>query len=161
MKGLTMNIRIDEDSCGLPTAQDERAIAHTLQQLLRGFKSRDARLLNEVYAEDADWINAFGSRKRGCEQIVDYLRGLFADDNFNAGKLVAEPEITLRMITKDVVLVSGHLRVQGQRLLDGGVIEERDNHSIRVLQRQADGRWLIVSEMYMDANTTQSYAGHS
>jgi hypothetical protein len=25
-----------------------------------------------------------------------------------------------------------------------------DNHSRRVLQKQADGRWLIVSEHYMD-----------
>jgi ketosteroid isomerase-like protein len=57
--------------------------------------------------------------------------------------------------------VSTHLRIEGQGLLGGGTIPVRDNHSLRVLQRQADGRWLIVSEMYMDANTEQSDAGHS
>jgi ketosteroid isomerase-like protein len=53
------------------------------------------------------------------------------------------------------------LRIEGQGLVGGGAIPVRDNHSLRILQKQADGRWLIVSEMYMDANTQQSYSGHS
>jgi ketosteroid isomerase-like protein len=65
------------------------------------------------------------------------------------------------VLNSETVTVSGHLRIRGQRLLNGGVIEERDNHSIRILQRQTDGRWLIVSEMYMDANRESTYAGHS
>jgi hypothetical protein len=28
---------------------------------------------------------------------------------------------------------------------------------VRVLQRQADGSWLIVSEMFQDANTETTY----
>ncbi len=81
-----------------------------------------------------------------------YLRGLFSDDNFNAGTLKAPPETSLRVLTPDVVLVSAHLQVEGQKLVGGGEIEVRDNHSLRVLQRQGDGSWLIVSEMYNDAN---------
>ena len=38
---------------------------------------------------------------------------------------------------------------------------ERDNRSLHVLQRQSDGTWPVVSEIYMDANRDQSYAGHS
>ena len=57
--------------------------------------------------------------------------------------------------------MSTHLLIEGQKLLDGGVIDERDNHSLHVLQRQGDGTWPVVSEMYMDANRDQSYAGHS
>ena len=142
-------------------AQDQQAIARTLQSLLQGFKQRDAAMLEEVYEADADWVNAFGSKKRGGKEIVSYLHGLFADANFNEGTLVAEPEITLRVLSEDIVTVTGHLRIRGQRLVDGGVIAERDNHSIRIVQRQPDGRWLIVSEMYMDANQEQSYAAHS
>jgi hypothetical protein len=33
----------------------------------------------------------------------------------------------------------------------------RDNHSLHVLQKQADGRWLIVSEMFMDARQDETY----
>lgn len=153
-----MQYRIDPASKVRLPPQDQQAIARTLQSLLQGFSQRDAGMLEDVYQEDADWVNAFGSRKRGGKDIVAYLHGLFADANFNEGTLVAEPDITLRVLSDDIVSVTGHLRIRGQRLLDGGVIEERDNHSIRIVQRQPDGRWLIVSEMYMDANKEPSHA---
>jgi len=57
--------------------------------------------------------------------------------------------------------VSTRLEVRGQGLVSGGAIARRDNHSRRALQRKADGRWKIVSEMYMDARSELSYAGHS
>ena len=139
------------DLSSLPQA-DQDAIGTTLIALLTGFRERDADKLVGVYTDDADWVNAFGSVKKGSNEIVAYLRALFADDNFNAGKLKAPPESTVRVLTSDVVLVSAHLQVEGQKLVDGGVIEERDNFSLRVLKRQTDGRWLIVSEMYNDAN---------
>jgi ketosteroid isomerase-like protein len=92
---------------------------------------------------------------------VEYLRGLFSDDNFNAGALKGPPEISFRVLTADVVLVSAHLQVEGQKVVGGGEIEERDNFSLRVVQRQTDGQWLIVSEMYNDANRDQTYEGLS
>ncbi len=92
---------------------------------------------------------------------MEYLRGLFSDGNFNAGTLKTPPETAVRVLTSDVVLVSAHLQVEGQKLVGGGEIEVRDNHSLRVLQRQGDGSWLIVSEMYNDANREQTYEGHS
>jgi ketosteroid isomerase-like protein len=100
-------------------------------------------------------------REEGRDEIVEYLRGLFSDDNFNAGTVKAPPETSIRVLTPEVVLVSAHLQVEGQKLVGGGEIEMRDNHSLRVLQRQNDGSWLIVSEMYNDANREQTYGGHS
>jgi hypothetical protein len=35
---------------------------------------------------------------------------------------------------------------------------DRENFSLRALQRQRDGSWLIVSEMFQDANTETTYA---
>ncbi len=144
----------------LPQA-DQEAISATLISLMTGFRERDAEQLVGVYSSDADWVNAFGTVKKGGEEIVQYLRGLFSDDNFNAGTLKAPPETSLRVLTSEVVLVSAHLQVEGQKLVGGGEIEVRDNHSLRVLQRQGDGTWLIVSEMYNDANREQTYQGHS
>lgn len=140
---------------------DARAIRETLETLFAGFKGRNADLLTFVYSSDADWVNAFGSVKRGVYEITLYLRGLFADNNFNDGKLAAPPQNRLRRLTDDVVAVSSHLQITGQGLVGGGTIPVRDNHSLRILKKQSNGRWLIVSEMYMDANTQQSYAGHS
>ena len=65
------------------------------------------------------------------------------------------------MLTPEVLLVNAHLQVEGQRMVGGGEIEVRDNHSLRVLQRQPDGTWLVVSEMYNDANQETTYEGHS
>ena len=141
----------------LPAA-DQSAIATTLGALLTGFSEHNADALQDVYADDADWVNAFGTAKKGSKEIVEYLRGLFGDANFDQGKLAGPPESTLRRLTDEVITVSTHLRVEGQGLVGGGTIPVRNNFSLRILQRQADGRWLIVSEMYMDARTDETYA---
>lgn len=73
-----------DDLSSLPQT-DQDAIGVTLTSLLTGFQERDADKLVNVYSADADWVNAFGSVKRGADEIVEYLRGLFADANFNAG----------------------------------------------------------------------------
>jgi uncharacterized protein (TIGR02246 family) len=144
------------DFAGLPS-DDQQAIGRTLLTLLTGFRARDAEALHAVYSDDADWVNAFGTVKRGRTDIVDYLRGLFADDNFNRGEPQGPPETSFRVLTPEVVLVSAHLKIKGQGLLGGGTLD-RDNFSLRALQRQPDGSWLIVSEMFQDANTETTYA---
>ena len=151
-----MTVADSSDLSSLPQA-DQDAIATTLISLMTGFRERNAEHLIGIYTSDADWVNAFGSVKKGGDEIVEYLRGLFSSDNFNAGTLKAPPETTIRVLTPDVVLVSAHLQVEGQKLVGGGEIEVRDNHSLRVLHRQNDGSWLIVSEMYNDANREQTY----
>jgi uncharacterized protein (TIGR02246 family) len=118
-------------------------------------------MLEAVCSDDADWVNAFGTVRTGRAELVAHLRGLFADANFDAGKLVAPPESRLRRLGDTVVTLSTHLRITGQGLVGGGTIDMRDNHSLRILQRQPDGRWLVVSEIYMDARQDQTYAGGS
>jgi uncharacterized protein (TIGR02246 family) len=139
----------------LPTA-DREAIGKTLLSLLTAFHDRDAEPLRDVYSEDADWVNAFGTVKRGRDEIVDYLSGLFHDDNFNLGQITGLPETRFRVLTAEVVLVSAHLKVEGQGLVGGGTLD-RDSFSLRALQRQDDGTWLIVSEMFQDANREITY----
>lgn len=141
----------------LPQA-DQEAVGATLGALRTGFAERDAEKLVDVYSADADWVNAFGTVKKGRDEIVAYLRGLFADDNFTAGQVTGPPEFSIRALTPEVVLFSVHLTIEGQRLVDGGELD-RDNFSLHVLHRRPDGRWLIVSEMYSDANSGTTYAG--
>jgi len=135
---------------------DQQSIGKTLLTLLTGFRDRDAEALHAVYSDDADWVNAFGTVKRGREAIVGYLTGLFADDNFNRGQPEGPPETSFRVLTPEVVLVSAHLRIKGQGVVGGGTLD-RDNFSLRALQRQVDGSWLIVSEMFQDANAETTY----
>lgn len=144
------------DFADLPNA-DQQAIGKTLLTLLTGFRERDAEVLRAVYSDDADWVNAFGTVKRGREEIIEYLGGLFADENFNRGEADGPPETSFRVLTPEAVLVSAHLNIRGQGLVGGGALD-RDNFSLRALQRQSDGSWLIVSEMFQDANTETTYA---
>jgi hypothetical protein len=83
---------------------DQQAIGKTLLTSLTGFRDRDAEALRAVYSDDADSINAFGTVKRGREEIVDYLRGLFVDDNFNRGEPEGPPETSFAVLTPEVVL---------------------------------------------------------
>ncbi len=140
---------------------DQAAVVHTLVRLFGGFQQRDADALVDVYSDDADWVNAFGVVKNGSADIVDYLRGLFADPGFSQGSLVAAPVSVLRRVSDDVVIVSTHLQVVGQGLVDGGNIALRDNHSLHVLVRQPDRTWMIESELFMDAREDQTYGAHS
>jgi uncharacterized protein (TIGR02246 family) len=144
------------DLSALPP-DDQDAIARTLISLVTGFRERDAEKLAGIYTADADWVNAFGTVKKGGDEIVTYLRGLFADSNFAAGSVKAPPETSMRVLTPEVVIVSAHLQVEGQKVVGGGEIELRDNYSLRILHRQPDGAWLIAAEMYNDANQESTY----
>jgi uncharacterized protein (TIGR02246 family) len=152
---------LESESLGVLPQEDQDAIGMTLISLLSGFKERNADKLDGIYTANASWVNAFGSVKNGNNAIVEYLRGLFKDNNFNSGELKGPPETSMRVLTSEVVLVSAHLQVQGQKLIDGSEIQERDNFSIRVLRRQSSGAWLIEAEMYNDANHESTYEAHS
>lgn len=141
-------------------SQDARRIEETLRALERGFRRRDADMLRDVYAEDADWTNAFGTTLSGRDAIVSYLRGLFADRHFAAGRVRGEPQYSARPAGNDAVVVKTYVEIEGQETADGQTLPIRRNHSLKVLVRAPDGRWLILSEMYMDARTETTYGAH-
>ena len=51
----------------------------------------------QAYSDDADWVNAFGTVKRGRDDIVEYLRGLLRDQNFNRGARVGARSYLIRV----------------------------------------------------------------
>ena len=73
-----------------------------------------------------------------------------AQDSFDS--FDALMEITSR---PGVVFVEG--RGSWLRDQDGKELPIRRNHSLKVFARQPDGRWLIVSDMYMDAHDEATY----
>jgi uncharacterized protein (TIGR02246 family) len=135
------------------------AIEHTLQKLMTAFHEHDADALSSIYVEDADWTNAFGTTRHGRDAIISYLKGLFADPHFAAGTPVGAPQLAIRFVTDDVALAKTYVEIQGQQTVAGGVLPMRRNHSLKVLSRQSDGRWLIVSEIFMDARDETTYVG--
>jgi uncharacterized protein (TIGR02246 family) len=134
------------------------AIGKVLRVLGTSFMVRDARPLMGIYAEDADWTNAFGTTLKGRRKIVDYLTDLFADPHFGAGQ-AGPPQVSIRLVTPDVVAVKTYIEIEGQQALDGTTLATRRNYSLKVLQRQPEGQWMIVSDIYMDARTDATYRG--
>jgi len=82
---------------------------------------------------------------------------LFADAHFGAGKLIGRPQVSIRPVTPDVVVSKTYAEIAGQQTTDGKELPIRRNHSLKVLARQGDGRWLIVSDIYMDAREEATY----
>jgi len=140
-------------------SSDADAIEQALRTVQVAFLRRDADALRDVYAADADWTNAFGTTRSGRDAIVSYLRGLFADRHFAAGALVGAPQVSVRAITPNVVVAKTYVEIAGQQTADGKPMPNRRNHSLKVLARQTDGGWLIVSDIYMDARDETTYAG--
>jgi uncharacterized protein (TIGR02246 family) len=129
---------------------DLEAIGGLLATLGRGFATLDAEPLVPLYAEDADWTNAFGTCRHGRGPIIDYLRDLFADARFGAGRQVGQPQGSIRLLGDGVAVAKTYLEREGQQTMDGGTLPVRRNHLLKVLEKQ-EGTWRIVSEMYMDA----------
>ena len=137
-------------------APDEAAIGEVLIKLARGFASNDADGLDALYAEDADWTNAFGTSLHGRDTIIRYLEKLFADSRFEAGHMVGEPQASIRFAAGgNVAIVKTYVEREGQRTVAGGKLPVRRNHSLKVLEKR-HGRWTIVSEIYMDARDEQT-----
>jgi uncharacterized protein (TIGR02246 family) len=135
---------------------DQAAIGEVLFRLAEGFRELDASKFESVYVEDADWTNAFGTVLHGRDSIVSYLRDLFADSHFAAGKPISPPQASIRFASAEVAVVKTYIEREGQQTADGGQLPVRRNHSLKVLVKR-DGRWLILADMYMDAREEQTF----
>jgi len=105
----------------LPT-DDQQAIGKTLLTLLASFRNRDAEALHAVYSDDADWVNAFGTVKRGRDEIVDYLaekwRGIKVGDPMEEGTDVG-PLANARAVARTEGFVAS-AKADGAKVVVGG-----------------------------------------
>ncbi|MFC7367461.1 YybH family protein [Vreelandella zhaodongensis] len=132
---------------------DQKAIETLLMTQLQGFADRDAASMSDIYTEDADWTNAFGRTITGRDAIISYLGELFADSHFSDNSMAGQPEISVRTVGEDAVAVKVYTQIEGQRTIEGNVLPTRHNYSLKLLGRQSDGSWKIVSELFMDARS--------
>jgi hypothetical protein len=120
---------------------DEAVIGELLLTLVGGFRDLDAARLESTYAEDADWTNAFGTSRHGRDAIVAYLKELFADPRFAAGKLVGRPEndVAAEALSELDSWSAASLRLNPHRLWEFGTREqwllEHGGKPVRVIER--------------------------
>jgi uncharacterized protein (TIGR02246 family) len=144
------------DRTGSP--EDQQAVGEVMMKVAGAFRSLDATGIEDLYSEDADWTNAFGTSKKGAAEIAAYLTKLFADEHFGAGKPVGPPEVSMRFVSHDICVVRTYMEREGQETSSGEKLPVRRNHSLKVIRREGDG-WKIVSDIYMDARDDETLAG--
>lgn len=128
---------------------ERAAVGAVIETWNQGWRVKDADMAAAGYAEDAEWINAFGMREHGRTAIAARLHEIFAlPFVMNATSRVANQEI--RFIQPDVAVVITKIERKGQRTSSGEELGVRHTSHQRVLHKQA-GRWRIVSHLISDA----------
>src|SRR5699024_275514 len=104
------------------------------------------------YTENAEWLNAFGDRVEGRENIHAKLNDLFASEEFGAGQNVGQPDGSVTVLTDTTAVGWTYEEIKDQQVADSDeVIPLHNNHSLAVLVKE-DGEWLIAAHMFMDEN---------
>ena len=107
-----------DTACEMTTASDDRdmsAIGQTLRALQTAFQTRNADLLRDVYTAECGLDQRVRNDPVRRDAIVSYLRGLFADEHFAVGQLIGTPQVSVRAVTPDVVVVKTCVEIAGRQ----------------------------------------------
>lgn len=128
-----------------------RTIVNHWQQMWDSF---DSSYLKDDYADDADWLNAFGVRFQGRAKILEFMAGMMKRPNMQGRKTTWE-EPRIRFLRPDVAIAYRDYKTVGQNALDGRAMPERNTHGTWVLTKDA-GKWHISSQVISDSNAPQN-----
>lgn len=127
---------------------DEQAIREVVESYLTAWRSCNTQLIVEAFTDDADWINSFGVKKKGRQELASFLDWIFSLPNAKERK-DSEIITDIRFIRTDVALVSSDFHVEKQKYTTGEEMANRKGHILRVLVKE-DEKWQIISMMIMD-----------
>lgn len=132
------------------SAEDEAAIRTVINHWQQSWENFDASVLQGDYADDADWLNAFGVRIKGGAEIVAFVSKVVKRPNVQERHTTWD-EPTIRFVRPDVALVSRDYRTVGHKTLDGKEMPQRNTHSTWLLTKDG-GKWHIASQVISDDN---------
>jgi uncharacterized protein (TIGR02246 family) len=61
-----------------PQMSDNQLVEKVIENWNQGWQKKDAKLAAKDYADDADWTNAFGMKKKGRSEIETFLTEVFS-----------------------------------------------------------------------------------
>ena len=135
------------------TAEDKRAIERAYQNWYIAWEKHDYKLAAQDYSDDAIWVNAFGMKRVGREEIENTLKEVFDMDFVMAGKSKTV-EKTVKFFKPDVALVTSRVERAGQQTRLGEKMPTRKTSQLRVFVKTG-GRWQIVSHLISDARNRE------
>jgi uncharacterized protein (TIGR02246 family) len=133
------------------TPEDEASIRAVVDHWKQTWEKFDASPLADDYAEDADWLNAFGLKLQGGPKIVEFMKGMVKRPNVQ-GRQTTWDEPRIRFVRSDVAIAYRDYRTVGHKALDGKEMPQRNTHGTWVLTKNA-GRWRIASQVIYDDNS--------
>jgi uncharacterized protein (TIGR02246 family) len=133
------------------TTEDEIAIRTIVNHWRQMWENFDASYLKSDYADDADWLNAFGVRIEGGAKILAFMEGMVRRPNVQGRQTMwAEPRI--RFVRSDVALAYRDYRTVGHKTLDRKEMPQRNTHATWVFIKDG-GKWHIASQVIYDDNS--------
>lgn len=148
--GSMMNRGTGESVLG--SADDKKAIERIYQNWYTAWKTKDYKLASQDYSGEAIWVNAFGMRRVGREEIEITLKRVFDMNNVMAGKSKTV-EKTVKFINPEVALVTSRIERVGQQTRAGEDFTRKTTH-LRVFVKSR-GTWQIVSHLISDARSKE------
>lgn len=120
-------------------AADETAIRGVLAEFNDAWSAKSAVRYAAVFAEEGDWENAFGGRRKGRKEIEEFISGLVSQFS-TATETITNTRVWC--ISSKMALVDIYQTISGQKLPSGNIVPTR---SIRMTQlyEKTGGRWLI------------------
>jgi uncharacterized protein (TIGR02246 family) len=135
------------------STEDRKAIETAYDNWYTAWEKKDYKLAAQDYSDDAIWVNAFGMRRVGREEIEKTLKEVFAMDFVMAGESKTV-EKTVKFIKPDVALVTSLIEREGQEMPSGEKMNTRKTSHLRVFVK-SNGKWQIVSHLISDARDTE------
>jgi uncharacterized protein (TIGR02246 family) len=135
------------------SAEDKKSIEKAYDNWYRAWETKDHKLAAQDYSDDAIWVNAFGMKRVGREEIEKTLKEVFAMGSVMAGKSNTV-EKTVKFIKPDVALVSSRIEREGQKMPSGEELGTRQTTHLRVFVKQNE-QWQIVSHLISDARARE------
>ena len=129
--------------------EDAEAIGTVMRRFAEAWSAGDASAAASLYAEDAEWTNAFGDVVRGSDNLQMFLSWVFSrDEEASEGESAQSRPLSLRYLGDDVAVVHGRtMSTRGAARSGEG---PRRVHVTFILAKQS-GEWRIVHQMIMDA----------
>jgi uncharacterized protein (TIGR02246 family) len=136
------------------TPEDEAAIRTIVNHWRQTWDNFDASFLEGDFADDADWLNAFGVKIQGSSKILAYMAGMVKRPNVQ-GRHTTWDEPRIRFVRSDVAIAYRDFMTVGHRSLDNKEMPQRNTHGTWFLTKDR-GKWRILSQVIYDDNAGQA-----
>ena len=118
---------------------DEAAVRRVLGEFNDAWTARSASRYAAVFADDADWENAFGGRRKGRKEIQEFIGGLVSQFS-SAEEAITDTRVWC--MSPKLALVDVYQTVTGQKLPSGRIVPTRRIRMTQLYEKNG-GKWMI------------------